>query len=317
MGARRASARSPDLFLVGAPKCGTTAMYDYLNWHPEIFMCPVKEPEYFSRDPGSAAARSLEEYLALFEGARGETRIGEASVGYLASPVAAGRILAFNPAARILIMLRNPVDMMYSLHGQLVYNGDEDVPDFEAALALEERRARGLSLPAGGHLPAWVQYRSMASYADQVRRYLDAFGRDAVRVVIFDDFVRDTGAVYADVLSFLGVEAGVARPAFVVVNPNKEARSRLVRGLLRHPPSLVRRLARAVLPRPSRRRLARGVKRLNQRHTPRVPMRPGLRRRLQEELAPEVERLAALLGRDLSAWTRGGDTGPTTMHRTS
>jgi len=297
--------RKPDLFLVGAPKCGTTAMYEYLNRHPDIFMCPVKEPEYFSRDPGHEAARSLEEYLALFDGVTEETRIGEASVGYLSSLDAPGRIRTFNPDSRILVMLRNPVDMMYSLHGQLVYNGDEDVLDFERALALEDRRARGLCLPVGGRLPTWVRYRSMASYTGQVRRYLEAFGREAVQVVIFDDFARDAGAVYADVLSFLGVNRAVDRPTFDVVNPHKQVRSRFVRRLLREPPGIVRWLARAALTDRSRRKLARRVKGLNRRHTPRVPMRPGLRRRLQDEFAPEVERLGGLLGRDLSAWTRG------------
>lgn len=201
-------------------------------------------------------------------------------------------------------MLRNPVDMMYSLHSQLVFNGDEDVPDFEAALALEERRARGLCLPGDGRLPTWVRYRSMASYSDQVRRYLEVFGREAVRVVIFDDMVRGPDAVYAGVLSFLGVDPGSAPPSFDHVNPNKVVRSHLVRSLLRHPPGIVRRLAAAGLTRRSRRWLARRMKQLNQRHAPRAPMPPELRRRLQEEFAPEIERLGALLGRDLGAWAR-------------
>lgn len=86
--------RRPDFFLVGAPKCGTTAMYQYLRRHPAIFMCPVKEPEFFSRNPGDPAAYSLEEYLTLFDGVKEEKRIGEASVGYLAAPTAAARIRA-------------------------------------------------------------------------------------------------------------------------------------------------------------------------------------------------------------------------------
>jgi hypothetical protein len=297
--------RKPDLFLVGAPKCGTTSMYASLRRHPAIFMSPVKEPEFFSRTPGDPDVPTLEAYLALFRAARDEKRVGEASVGYLASPTAAARIRTFNPAARILIMLRNPVDMMHALHSQLVFNGDEDVPDFEAALALEERRARGLSLPVDGRLPAWVRYRSMASYSDQVLRYLDAFGREAVRVVIFDDFARDPVAVYAGVLDFLGVEPIGAGPSVGIVNPNKQVRSRLVRGLLRRPPGIVRWLARAGLGRARRQKLARRIKQLNQRSVARTPLSADLRRRLQDELAAEVERLGALLGRDLGSWTRG------------
>jgi hypothetical protein len=293
--------RNPDLFLVGAPKCGTSAMHHYLGRHPEIFMCPLKEPEFFSRDPGSGPALSLAEYLSYFEQARDEKRIGESSVGYLASPHAAARIKAFNPRASILVMLRNPVDMIHSLHSQRLYNGDEDVADLEEALDLEERRARGSCLPRGVRSPGQALYRPVARYTDQIGRYLEQFGWPNVHVVIFDDLARDPGGVYAGVVRFLGVDPAF-RPRFDLVNPNKQVHSVVVRSLLRNPPAIVRWLAGAVLTRPVRRRLARRIKQLNVRYVPRAPMDPELRRRLQAEFAPEVERLSALVGRDLHHW---------------
>ena len=101
----------PTFFVIGAPRSGTTSIYEYLNTHPEVFMSPVKAPEFFLDETlASACEDSVNQYLANFAGARGETRIGEGSASYLPATHAAARIKAFNSAARILILLRNPVD---------------------------------------------------------------------------------------------------------------------------------------------------------------------------------------------------------------
>src|SRR5882672_1680365 len=111
--------RKPDCFIVGAPRCGTTAMYTYLGQHPEIFMSARKEPHFFGTDLSSPAlVRDEQQYLSLFAKAQNEKRAGEASVFYLYSQRAAREIHAFCPSARIIIMLRNPVEMMYSLHSR-------------------------------------------------------------------------------------------------------------------------------------------------------------------------------------------------------
>ncbi len=114
-------------------------MYDYLKQHPEIFMPERKEPNFFGTDLGLSPyfIRDEKEYLSLFSGARNEKRVGEASVLYLFSKLAATEIKECNPAASIIIMLRNPVDMIHSLHSQYVYNGWEDIVEFEAALDSE------------------------------------------------------------------------------------------------------------------------------------------------------------------------------------
>jgi len=126
--------RKPDFFIVGAPKCGTTALYRFLSQHPEIFLPKVKEVHFFGSDlylPGYVP--DTEKYLRLFANARDETRVGEASVWYLYSKVSAAEIKHFAPEASILIMLRNPVDMIHSLHSQLQYVGVERIKGFESA----------------------------------------------------------------------------------------------------------------------------------------------------------------------------------------
>ncbi|MFQ5518600.1 MAG: sulfotransferase, partial [Mariprofundus sp.] len=139
----------PDFFIVGAPKCGTTAMYTYLQAHPDIFMSEVKEPYYFCSDLGFHRFRNEQEYLKLFSVASPQQRIGEASTWYLYSSQAAAAIHAFNTDARIIVMLRNPVDMMYSLYSHFLYIGSEETDSFEAALAAEEERKHGNCIPEG------------------------------------------------------------------------------------------------------------------------------------------------------------------------
>ena len=125
----------PNFFLVGAPRCGTTSMYAYLRSHPQIFMPETaKEPHYFAPEESLWYGKridDLETYLALFTGARDAVRIGEASTHYLASPSAANSIYAFNPQARILIMLRSPVDLLYSLYYHRRQTGKERHATFD------------------------------------------------------------------------------------------------------------------------------------------------------------------------------------------
>ena len=294
--------RRPNFFIVGAPRSGTTAMYEYLRQHPEVFMPYRKEPGYFGSDLTKGPPYLTEQsYLALFAGAKNEKRLGEATVWYLYSETAPREIREFAPDARIIIMLRDPVEMIHSLHAHFLYTDDEEIAGFAEALAAEEDRRAGRRLPPHARRPEGLQYRRCGRYAPFVRRYLDVFGRENVSVIIFDDFRTDTAAVYRETLEFLDVQPGF-RPAFEVVNPSKRSRSlRLQRAI--HSPSFTRAIAR--LPDPAHHRVWRLLKRLNMRPEERPTLDPELRRRLRAEFAPSVEELAGLLGRDLSAWTRG------------
>lgn len=295
----------PNFFIVGAPKCGTTALYAYLRQHPDVFMPATKEPNFFGTDLERRRSQGLTEaqYLSLFEPAGSASRVGEASVRYLYSRTAAAEIAKFSPGAKAIIMLRNPVDTMYSMHAELVYGGSEDLADFGMALDAEPDRLEGRRIPAGANKPAALFYRDGARFTDQVARYFHELGRENVHVIMYDDFRDDPLSVYRQTLAFLGVDEGFT-PQMDVINASKQPRSRFVRHLLTQPPGWLRGAVRRVLPADRRRRVFRSVKQLNARTAPRAPMDPELRHQLTAEFAPEVERLGLLLQRDLSAWSR-------------
>ena len=297
---------APNFFIVGAPKSGTSAMFRYLRAHPDVFMPDFKEPHFFGRDltfRRHPRVSLLEDYLALFAPAEHERLRGEASVWYLYSRTAPGEIKAFCPAAKIIIMLRNPIDMMHSLHSHLLYRGVETIADFAAALDAESRRRLGLDVPAGADFDAELRYRQLACYAPYVQRYLEVFPRDQVHLILYDDFRSQPAASYRRTLRFLGVDDGF-RPAFQVVNANKRSRIRI----LGAPPYGLLRLAKRVLPPEVRRGLKRSVRRINTVRAPRPDMDPALRRRLQAAVTPEVEDLERLIAVDLPQWKADGST---------
>lgn len=294
--------RMPDFFIVGAPKCGTTAMYDYLRQHPDIFMPFHKEPLFFGSDlTRRYGAMSERDYLRLFAAAAPGQRVGEASAWYLFSMRAAVEIAAASPSARIVAMFRDPVDVMYAQHSQLLFSEQEDITDFADALDAEEDRATGRRLPPGPIRPENLLYSRMVRFADQLERYLDVFGRDRVHVIIHDDLRADQAGEYRRLLEFLDVEPGFA-PEFVPSNENKRVRNRRLQRLIWDPP-LLRPLIPAIRRFPPAHALRARLLALNSRRVARPAMDPALRARLRAELRPEVERLGRLIGRDLSAWS--------------
>jgi len=293
--------RTPDFFIVGAPRCGTTALFGYLEQHPDIRLASLKEPHFFGSDTLYARRPTLDEYLNLFPATASEKRIGEASTSYLLSKNAATEIRAFCPTARIIAMIRDPVETMYSVHSMLLYYCNEDIIDFAEALGAEDDRLKGRRIPANAHIIDYLFYRRSVRFSDQIQRYFDAFGRERVKVVVFDDFRASTQTVYREVLEFLGVDIEF-KPSFQVVNHNRAARSLWLQRLV-----LDRRtmnLRRKIRPRSLDHFVFGNLRRVNTSSKPRAPMDPALRRTLQHELAPEVERLSILLDRDLTMWSK-------------
>ncbi len=127
----------PNFFIVGAPKCGTTALSEYLREHPNVFMCSPKEPKYFDFDFNYPIEWTEKSYLNLYSKAdpKRHHAIGEASVTYHYSECAISRILKLNPESKFIIMLRNPVDLVRSWHAQEIFTGQENISDFEKGLA--------------------------------------------------------------------------------------------------------------------------------------------------------------------------------------
>jgi hypothetical protein len=298
---------TPNLFIVGAPKAGTTALASYLGTHPDVFVAE-KELSYFGSDLEFRTVRGRRwrigygtylEWFARHGQARYRT---DRSVFYLYSSRAAEEIFSFDPDSRVIALLRNPVDQMHSQHSEMLFQGDEDLVSFEDALGAEAPRKRGERVPEGCQKVFALFYRDIARYHDQVERYYRLFGRDRVCVVLYDDLVADAASAYRRVLDFLGADPD-HRPQFDVVNANKVVRSPRLRDLLRHAPSGVRRLGRLVVPdEHARAALRRRLHVLNTRGQARPPMDRVLRARLTDEFAPEVHRLERLLDRDLGPW---------------
>jgi hypothetical protein len=315
---RAARARVPDFFIVGHAKCGTTALYEALKRHPEVFMPRNKEPWFFARNnpkltkagPRTIAhtgirAESLEEYLELFREARPDQRVGEGSTSYLWSEVAASAIAKARPDARIIAILREPADFLRSLHQQLLLNHTESEKDFHKALALDETRREGRLIPRYAYWPQAIIYSDRIRYVEQLRRYEAVFPPEQILVVIYDDFRRDNDATYKQVLRFLDVDAdyplGVSdtlvstrrvRSSSVndlarMLNQGKGPISRTLNGAIKTATSPQ---VRQKLLRPIYRRVLYGQPR-----TPDVRVVEEVRRRFK----PEVGALSEHLGRDL------------------
>ena len=297
----------PNFFIVGAPKCGTTALYRYLRLHANIYMPVKKEPHFFARDLGTyPAIKTMEQYSALFADAKEQhQRVGEASVYYLRSAVAIANIREFNPDARIIAMFRNPVEMVHSFHSQLLYWAEENEADFETAWRLQEPRSRGIDLPPGSRGAFLLQYAEMGRLGAQLERLLSVFPSSQVKLIVYDDFAASPKQVYDEVIAFLGLPHD-GRTEFPRINENKRTRVDWLRKFLRKPPPVLQRAYREVKARVGRGRMDAVRKGVIERMTVqerREPLSPAFRAELVEVFRDEVALLGRLLGRDLSHWT--------------
>ncbi len=230
----------PNLFIVGAPKCGTTAWVEYLGSHPRIFFSKAKEPHHFSHDfPKWCWARTPQEYLALFRESGDAPVVGEGSVRYLYSRVAAREIHKFNPHARILIFLRSQEDFLPSLHNQQLYNRDESIENFEEVWRLSGKRSAD-TIPACCREPSFLDYKAMGRFREQVERFFAVFPAEQIRVLAFRDWIANPRQTYLDILRFLGLEDD-GRTEFLPVNVAKHHKSKLVASLTQNPAPWVRR----------------------------------------------------------------------------
>jgi len=308
--------RVPDFFIVGHAKSGTTAMYEMLRGHPQIFLPDGKEPWFFATDMRARfqparwerPPQVLDEYLALFEGAKPEQRVGEGSSSYLWSTTAAGEIAKVAPAARIIAILREPASFLRSLHLQLLRSHLEVKKDLRQALSLEAPRREGKHVPRRSYMPQLLQYSQLVRYAEQLRRYHAVFRREQVMVLIYDDFRSDNEGTVRKVLRFLEVDDSYPIDA-IHVNPSLAMRSQQLDELVHalsvgHGPAS--RAAKAVLKALTPRRVRREMLSATHRHIVHGPPPPpdeALMLELRRRFKREVVAISDYLGRDLvSLW---------------
>ena len=302
--------KRPNFFISGAPRCGTTALYSYLSEHPNIFMSEVKELNYFADDFPNVqkiAFKSPNDYLELFKDADNRyPAVGEASPFYLFSKVAFENMRAFNPDARVILSLRNPVDFTQSYHQLNLSLLREDEPDLSRAWDLQNLRRQGQHLPRSAREPELLMYGEIGQFGKYVERLFKIFPREQVKIILLEDLASDTKGVYEDILGFLNVPSD-GRTDFQRVNANFENKSQFLARLF-HPPQPIYQLFMKTISlfgidfMKKVSVVYNRIERLNTTRSSRVAMDSNLRARLQEHFRPDIERLSNLIDRDLSAW---------------
>ncbi|WP_301387509.1 sulfotransferase domain-containing protein [Thalassolituus sp. UBA2590] len=194
-----------DVFLIGAPKTGTTAIAHYLEEHIMVDFCSVKEPNFFSSDlvGGDRAAADLCEYHRLYEN-DGRIRV-EASTTYLYSDYAITKILEINPNAKFIVGIRNYVDLAQSQYKQMLKVGFEDKYRFQSAWDLSTKRKKGLCIPSSCTIPVDIQYDEIISLGKYVETVVDRVGSEKVFIYKYEDLNADFNKVFGDILEFIGL----------------------------------------------------------------------------------------------------------------
>jgi Sulfotransferase family len=305
--------RVPDFFIVGHGKSGTTAMYEMLKRHPQIFMPEGKEPWFFAeelhvRTPPrpQGTPKTLAEYSAWFEQAEAGQRVGEATALYLWSHTAAEAIAKARPDARIIAILREPASFLRSLHLQWVQTYIETESDFAKAIALEPSRRAGEGLSRYTYWPEVLLYSEHVRYVEQLRRYRAVFPAEQIKVLIYDDFRADNDGTIREVLRFLELDDSFAiEPveANPTVGPRSQRLNELVHavGVGRGPVSRTFKGAvKAVTPAGPRRAAFHAVRRQVVFGAP-PPLDEAFVRELRLRFKAEVEAVSDYLERDLVA----------------
>lgn len=300
----------PDFFIVGAPRCGTTALSTYLAEHPRVGFSRPKETQFFCTDlPGIRFhTADPQEYMKLCFGhcaGKNDLAVGEGSIWNLYSKEAIGNILRFNPEARFIIMVRNPVDLCVALYEKRREMLQEDQPSFEQAWRTEEGRRAGQAMPASFRKEFGVPgYRDVAALGEQVERAFSLIPQRQRLLIVFDDFVADVAAGYAQVLAFLGVPHD-GRKEFPRINEGQAIRHprlwALVWGTMLKARPLLDPVKRAfkvstldIYPRVSRLFLGK--------RSERPAVSDALRAEMRAFFDADIKRLSSAIGRDLTAW---------------
>lgn len=235
----------PNLFIVGAPKCGTTAWVDYLSQHPDVFFCKPKEPHHFNTDiPGFVWYKTQADYLNLFADAGSTRIIGEASILYLYSRDAAANIAQFNPKAKILLFVRAPEKFIASYHQQQLYNLDENIDDLGKSWSLSGQRS-GAEIPKGCRDAQLLDYKSIGAFGEQAARYIEQFGTDQVRIVRFEQWVHNPRATYLALMNFLELDDD-GQADFPQINAAHDHRFKALANMTQRPPRLASKLSQVV-----------------------------------------------------------------------
>lgn len=290
-----------DFFLIGPPKCGTTTIYNVLGRHPDIFVPQCKDKRFLiDTVPGYVTEAELPAYYTAY---RGESLVGCSETIMICCPSAIRRLNRYNPAARLIAVLRNPIDRAYSAYWFARLHMGEECETFEAALAREAEREHGDYRARTNLL-----YRGQGRYADQLEQVLALFPAENLFVGLFDDLRSDPEGFLGNLVSWLGADPAKLEPGSMRQQSNAAGipRSRLVQRVFGGPPAWLRNAYHSMLPTRAKAmlwsRLIEPVLTLNRAPFRYPPMAAETRTRLAAYFVPHNARLADMLGRDLEAW---------------
>ncbi|NEQ51993.1 MAG: sulfotransferase [Leptolyngbya sp. SIO3F4] len=296
-----------DFLLIGAPKCGTTSLHTYLNQHPQLFMSAVKEPHFFAFEhgfpnfngPGDAQAplnqnsiTQLSEYIQLFGDAEDGMLRGESSTMYLYLENVPQCIKAHNPNMKLIAILRNPIERAFSHFLHMRREGREQLESFEGALKLEPQRI------AEGWAPAW-HYKSVSSYSKQIERYFQLFGRENLRIYLYEDWRDNPMATLRDMFTFLGVDNTFQPNMGKKQNVSFKPKNMWMYKFLTQPNHL-KKILKGLLPAAVRKPLATRAYKQNIDQPP--VLTSSMRQKLMPDFEPDILKLQSLLNRDLKVW---------------
>lgn len=303
---KNSNVRKPDFFIVGAPKCGTTAFYSYLVSHPNIFFPKREDMHFFAKDFSDQweQVRTIEEYEAYFRKARPQhLAVGERSIYYLYSKIALQRIFEYNKQAKIVIFLRNPIDQICSFHSQMIFMLNEDVENLEQAWHLQKVRRGGKQIQSTCADPQILQYARIASFGKQVERAKNIFPENQIKIILLEDFIESSLDTYKDLLQFLNVPYD-GRTEFLKINVRKKLRSRFIAKMVLHQPAFIKTLTTGVkkLFKLEQTGIGVALMKMNTRRLIHQELSPEFRFELIETFREDVTLLSSLLQRDLSHW---------------
>lgn len=313
------------VFIVGAPRCGTTTLAAFLKEHPRICYPLVKEPHFFLQHDVTALDRDAliqiveHEFLDRFYAQCGADRdMGvDGSVSYLYAPERLLPALKLWPNARFIIALRDPMTMLPSLHSRLKYTGDETIERFDDAWAAIPDRAAGRRIPRSCLEPRWLRYDEAGRFGTYVERFFEVIGRERCMVSVFDDLVADPERQYREMCDFLGLDPFAATD----FSPRRESRGiryGWLQRLLKRPPAFARdylagekfgqrerKLDTPTAERKMTKKIFSVRKKLirwNRVPLKKQPIPLAIQRDISTRLRGEIDHLGRLLGRDLNGW---------------
>ena len=293
----------PNFIILGAAKSGTTALYHYLKQHPQIYLSPVKETEFFAfegeelnfqgpKDMPRLSITTLEDYQAQFDGVERETAIGEASPVYLYSSKASARIKHYLPDAKLIVILRNPVERAYSQFLMLVRDNREPLRDFMQAVDEEETRITQ-NWAWGWH------YVRVGLYYQQLKRYFENYQQKQIKVYLYEELKSNPDKVLKDIFDFLEVDVTFIPNTSVKHNVSGIPQNQLIHSWL-YEKNLIKKVIKPFLPEKLRKEIFIKLKKKQKLH------KPELTREIRQQLLPffqeDILKLQELIGKDLSSW---------------